>query len=122
MVETVTAVMDRLEARHQAEVEIPPDGLSLDLLCAVYRAHHLPLHVRMRAAMACLPHEAPKLIATAVVNESSFPELLERRLKRLAEMERTNKLIDATSAEVNGGQVEIKPPLPRLADRRFRRM
>src|SRR5262249_7187478 len=109
------------------EIEIPPDGTSLDLLRQVYRANHLPLPTRMRAAMACLPHEAPKLIATAVINESSFPELLERRLKHFAEMERTNKLIEATSTVTkgngsNGGQVEIKPPLPRLADRRFRRL
>src|SRR5262249_61937017 len=94
------------------EIEIPPDGTSLDLLRQVYRANHLPLPTRMRAAMACLPHEAPRLIATAVINESSFPELLERRLKRLLEMERANgnKLIETTQKgpevhPVNGIQV-----------------
>jgi hypothetical protein len=40
----------------------------------------------MRAAMACLPFETPKLLATAIVNERSFAEILERRLKRIEEM------------------------------------
>ena len=35
------------------EIEIAPDGLSLDLLRAVYRSNHLPLPIRMRATMAC---------------------------------------------------------------------
>ena len=57
------------------------------------RAFHnpaLPLTTRMRAMMAAVPFESPKLIATAIVNEGSFAELLDRRLKRLAEMEQAN--------------------------------
>src|SRR5262245_26453626 len=109
-------------------VEIGPNELSIDLLRAVYRANHLPLYTRMRAAMAALKHEVPALIATAVVNEGSFADLLDRRLKRLDGM----KLIEANGAKIidaqpiNGKpqtkpQVETKPPLARTPDRRFRR-
>jgi hypothetical protein len=36
--------------------------------------------------MACLPFESPKLLATAIVDERDFATLLDRRLKRLAEL------------------------------------
>jgi hypothetical protein len=41
----------------------------------------------MRAAIACLPFEVPKLAVTAVVSEQNFAEVLERRLRRIAELE-----------------------------------
>jgi len=96
------------------EIEIPPNGNSLDLLRAVYRNAGLPLVTRMRAAMACLPHEAPKLAVTAVVSEQNFAELLDRRLKRIAELE-------AAPINASKPEIEVKPPMPRLADRRYRR-
>jgi len=102
------------------EIEIGPNDISIDLLRAVYRANHLPLHTRMRAAMAALKHEVPALVATAVVNENSFAELLDRRLKRLEEM----KLLEANGVKIIDAQphpVETKPPLARTPDRRFRR-
>lgn len=57
-----------------------------DFLRAAYRDPTQQLSTRMRAAMACLPFETPKLLATAIVNERSFAEILERRLKRIEEM------------------------------------
>ena len=74
----------------------------------------------------CLPFETPKLLATAIVNEGSFAELLDRRLKRMAEM----KLIEAqptpTADDADNGNAGSKPeptpaPLARTNDRRFRR-
>ena len=91
-----------------------------ELLKAVYRSPLIPLAVRMRAAMAAIPFESPKLIATAIVNEGSFAELLDRRLKRLEEM----KLIEANGAKVIDAKpqpVETKPVPARTNDRRFRR-
>jgi hypothetical protein len=86
------------------------DGMSIDLLRAVYRSASIPLPVRLRAAIAALPHETPRLAVTALVNEQSFAELLDRRLKHMAQIEAIN------------GKPETQTQLPRIADRRFRRM
>ena len=99
----------------EEEIDLPPNGTSLDLLQAVYRNADLPLVTRMRAAMAALSFEHPKLEVVAQINEQSFAEVLERRLKRIAELEATQ--IDASKPEI-----EVKPPMPRLSDRRYRRM
>ena len=112
--ETVGEVLDRFEAREAMALQLRPDGNSLDFLQLIYRNSSLPLPTRMRAAMACLPHEVPKLMATAIIDEQDFATLLDRRLARMAEQ----KLIEARPTP----PVEVKPPLPRLPDRRFRRI
>ena len=94
------------------EVEIPRDGMSLDLLKAVYRNPTLALSIRMRAAIAALPFESPKLAVTAMVNEQDFATLLDQRIKRMEQMERKPQT----------QTIEAPKPLPRLDDRRFRRM
>ena|SRR6516225_10138027 len=104
------------DERKQQEIEIPPDGISLDLLRAVYRSNQLPLTTRMRAAIAALPFESPKLAVTAMVSEQDFATVLDRRLKRIEEMRA--KVIEAKPA-----QIEAKSnPMPRIADKRYRRM
>jgi hypothetical protein len=80
----------------------------------VYRNPGLALAVRMRAAIAALPFEAPKLAVTAVVSERDFGTLLDQRLKRIAE----TKLIEA---KPNGDKVDARLPPP-IPDRRFRRI
>jgi len=90
------------------------------LLKAVYQCPEVPLSVRMRAAMVCLPFETPKLAVTAQITEQDFATLLDRRLKRIEEM----KLIEANGAKIIEAQpqpVETKPVLARTNDRRFRR-
>jgi hypothetical protein len=105
-----------LQPEKPKEIELPPDGTSLDLLRAVYRNPSLALPVRMRAAIAALPHEHPRLAVTAVVNEQSFAEVLERRLQNMERISNGNaKMIEAK-------QVETNTPMPRLADRRYRRV
>jgi len=68
--------------------------------------------MRIRAMIAALPFETPKLAVTATVSEHDFATLLDRRLKRIEEMKA--KAIEAP-------QVEVKPALPGLSDRRYRR-
>jgi hypothetical protein len=114
-------LVDLRQMAHQTkplEVEIPPDGISLDLLRAIYRSNQLPLTTRMRAAIAALPFESPKLAVTAVVSEQDFATVLDKRLKRIEEM-RANA-IEATPV-INGEKVDAHLP-PRLPDRRFRRI
>ena len=95
------------------EIEIPPNGISLDLLQAIYRSTAQPLSVRIRCAVAALPHEAPKLIAQAQISEGDFATLLEQRIKRFNE---------AKMIEHKPQVIESKPPIPRVADKRFRRI
>ena len=92
---------------------ITDKATSLEFLQAVYCNDQLPLSTRMRAAIAALPFEVPKLAVTAVVSEQDFATLLDRRLKRIEEMKA--KEIEATPP------IDVKPALPRLADRRYRR-
>jgi hypothetical protein len=102
------------------EIDFPLNGMSIDLLQAIYRSPSQPLGVRLRAAIAALPHEVPKLIAQAVMNEGSFAELLDRRLKHMKAINE-GKVIEA-QAQIEAKPVETKPPLPRVYDRRLRRL
>ena len=98
--------------RISGTLDFPTNGTSLDLLRAVYRDPSIPLPVRLRAAIAALPHEHPRLQVVAQVNEQSFADLLDQRLKRIAEPQATNaELINGTKPEI-----EVKTPMPR---RRF---
>src|SRR5262245_44125748 len=106
------------EDKKQQEIEIPADGMSLDLLRAVYRNNQLPLTTRMRAAIAALPFESPKLAVTAVVSEQDFATVLDRRLKRIEEMKAN--AIEATPV-IDGEKVDVRLT-PVVPDRRFRRI
>src|SRR5215471_14405235 len=90
-------------------LQLSADALGLEGLQAVYRNPRLPLQMRIRAMIAALPFETPKLAVTATVSEQDFATLLDRRLKRIEEMKA--KAIEAP-------QVEVKPA---LSDRRYRR-
>jgi hypothetical protein len=101
------------EDREERPMEIGPNGMSIDLLRAVYRNPSIPLPVRIRCAVACLPFELPKLSVSGIVEaDGDIAAILDRRIKRLQEA----KLIEHTQ------QVETKPILPRIADRRYRRI
>ena len=126
MVETVGMVFDRIEAQQALALTVGPEANSLNFLQMIYRNNSLPLPTRMRAAIYCLPFETPKLLATAIVNENSFAELLDRRIARL-------KLIEAkpVNAEPVITEPTIQPepnptaplpaPLTRLYSNKFRR-
>jgi len=104
-----------IEDEDTEEIEIPPNGISLDLLRAVYRNKSLPLPTRMRAAGMAVPFECAKLMATAIINENSFAELLDKRLERMKQMELA-QLPNPTP------QIETKPVLSRTNDKRYRRI
>jgi hypothetical protein len=62
------------------EIGLPPDATSLDFLRVVYRDARLPLSVRMRAAIAALAFEHPKLTVNANINAVGFADRLERMM------------------------------------------
>lgn len=111
-------------ARRAALIEDDPlnlssDALSLEGLQAVYRNPSLPLAIRMRAMGMAIPYESPKLQMIANVDEKSFANLLEQRLKRIEEQ---RKLIDQKPHNDGSSPIETKPALPRVPDRRYRRI
>src|SRR6516162_867732 len=116
------------EDKKSQEIEMPADGISLDLLRAVYRNNQLPLTTRMRAAIAALPFEVPKLAVTAVVSEQDFATVLDRRLRRIEEMKLLeNKAVNGDTT-VSDRTIDPEPqpapaPLKRIYDkRRYRRI
>jgi hypothetical protein len=125
MSETIGMVLDRIEAQQANALQLRPDGMSIDLLRAVYRNPSIPLPVRIRCAVAALPHEVPRLAVTAMVSEQSFAELLDKRLKRMAELEAKNgnpQPHTINQPQIEQPLIEIPKPLSRTPDRRFRRM
>jgi hypothetical protein len=120
MLDTVTAELDRLAAAEleSERLEVPAGATSLDFLQAIYRDARQPMSRRMRAAVAALPFEHPKLSVTAVVEGGGdFAARLD--------------LACARSAKVIEARAEPDPPAalpptdlrlaPAVPDRRFRR-
>jgi hypothetical protein len=60
-----------------------------------------------------MPYMHPKLAVTALVQEGDFATLLEQRIRRFNE---------AKMIEHKPQVIESKPPMPRVADKRFRRI
>jgi hypothetical protein len=110
------------------QIDLPANARSLEFLQAVYQNPKMPLPVRMRAAMAALTFEVPKLSMVANVEGKDFASLLDARLAR-AKQVNGNKTIEHQPVETKKPvdvetkqPVEVKPPLPHVSDRRFRRV
>jgi hypothetical protein len=106
------------------QLQLGPNAMSLEGLQAVYRNPNLPLTTRMRAMIAAIPFETPKLAVTAQVSEQDFATLLDKRIARYEQMKllADEKIIEAQPEVLTKPQVETKPPLARTPDRRFRRI
>src|SRR5215813_13319979 len=108
----------RLPKRREPEVDDPlkldDKALSLDGLQAIYRNPGLPLTTRMRAMIAAIPFESPKLLATAIIDERDFATLLYRRLKRIQQQRLLeNKTINhAVTETTTVAEPRPSPPMP----------
>src|SRR5262249_2772154 len=120
MTETIHSVLDKIENQQPAQhrrhivdenVEIGPNEISLDLLRAVYRSNHLPLHTRMRAAMAALKHEVPTLGVSIVVNDADIAARLDRAIARIANAEKKTINGNATNRTIEP-EPRPSPPMP----------
>jgi hypothetical protein len=82
MLDSVDKALARIEI---IEPELSPEiegNTSLDFLQAIYRSADQPMTRRMRAAIAALPFEHPKLSVTANVGPNiNFALKLERAIK-----------------------------------------
>jgi hypothetical protein len=91
----------------------------LDFLQAVYRCPDQPLSVRMKAAIAALPFEHPKLAVTAVIEGGAdFAARLERAVGRSAkvlELRRSDQPAPgvADAAEVSAAAMRVPMAIPR---------
>jgi polysaccharide pyruvyl transferase WcaK-like protein len=74
----VDAVLDQIEAQQADRFELEPNATSLTLLQKVYRSPAVALTTRMRAAIAALQFEHPKLAVTATINSGDFADQLDR--------------------------------------------
>jgi hypothetical protein len=99
-------------------IDIGPNGMSLDLLQAIYRNVSMPRNTRMRAATAALPFEYPKFVAIAQVGENSFPARLERALMRQMKMIEARPIEEGQKSQVIEGTPSqmIEPPPKNVTD------
>jgi hypothetical protein len=102
----LSEVLDRIQAQ---EVEIAPDGTSLDFLQACYRNPSLPLTTRMRAAIAALQFEHPKLGVSVVMDGGDFAERLEQAIERSSSVQAIERSSRAKVIE-HSPAVEEHPP------------
>jgi len=115
-----------LEPKTDVAIELEPNATSLTLLQKIYRSSAVALSTRMRAAIAAIQFEHPKLAVTATVEAGDFADQLEQAIERSRRvMIEAKPMIDANvSSEANVSSDTKRPSIgvkPMIPDRRFRR-
>jgi hypothetical protein len=82
------------------ELVLPQGATSLEFLQAIYRDHRQPDAKRLRAAIAALPFEHPKLAVTATIDAEGFGAKLEAARSRAARV-----------IEFRAGEAELAPEI-----------
>ena len=123
----VDAVLDQIEAQQTDCFELEPNATSLTLLQKVYRSSSVALQTRMRAAIAALPFESPKLAVVATLNAGDFADQLEaaiERSRRVSPMIEAKPTTNVSSENVSSEASSTKTlsnGKPMIPDRRYRR-
>ena len=98
---------------------------ALDLLRTVYRSPDLPLSTRMRAAIAALPFESPKLAVTAVIEAGDFADRLEHAIKasrQVIEGKPITTNVSSDKADDVPNETKVtNGHKPTMVDRRYRK-
>jgi hypothetical protein len=91
-----------------AEPPLPftANGTSLEFLQAIYRSAEQPMVRRMKAAIAALPFEHPKLAVTAVMTDGDLGARLHRAIQRSA------RVVELRAAQ----EPAPRPPQPSAAE------
>jgi hypothetical protein len=82
LTDNVLEVLDKIEAQRASRDAGDEPRNALDYLQDVYRGRRQAEPWRMRAAIAALQFESPKLSATAVLTSEDFADRLERAIAR----------------------------------------
>src|SRR5262249_175792 len=121
----IEAHQKRVEELNGERFELEPNATSLTLLQKVYRSSAIPLSTRMRAAMAAIQFEHPKLGVTGNVEGGDFADQLEKAIERSRKVAviEAKPLIEANvSSDTKNAAVQPsnghKPSIP---DRRYRK-
>jgi hypothetical protein len=110
-----------IEYKEEEEV-VSFTGSALDYLQSVYRDTTREPYVRMRAAIAAIPFESPKLQATATLQLGlDFASKLDRAVLRSASVRVVASAPVERPEPKAKPTVEITPYRPTVPDRRYRR-
>jgi hypothetical protein len=101
------------------QIDVGPDAKAHDVLIAIYRNPSMPLHTRMRAAIAAIPFESPKLAVLATVGANDFGAMLDRAVARSRRVIVEARPVEKPIIPPSPSQDLWKPTVPDL--RRFRR-
>ena len=92
---------------------------ALRYLQMIYRDPQLSTPVRMRAAIAALNYETPRLAVQALIAEQDIATVLDRRIAHYEQLQRANGSKQIEGNKVFGPQaepiepeIEVKPPTP----------
>jgi hypothetical protein len=83
---TIYDLLDEVDTSHSAVALGPEAETSLEFLQAIYRSPYEPVSRRMRAAIAALPFEHPKLAVVARIGAGiGLGDRLEEAMRRVQE-------------------------------------